>query len=712
MNIKLAHGWHVLQDVHDRGETCQIYEEPYHNVNPASSLSEWEPIDYLGHLQPYFANNPYYGRELRYFNNAPWWYKNVFDVPDADAFDCCAIRFEGVDYYCKVWINGEYAGEHEGYGTPFEIQAGTRLRTGSNTLVVKVWSPWDDAILPGMEDRRTFHVVRGMMKGTYEHDDTLIQRDVNPVGIYGDVTVMLGKSARLAGSPQVYYATMQGKGMCGLAIDSAAARDAELRATIHEWDSGVLAASVSVPLRLAAGANDVRFAFEVADAQVWHTWDRGGPFLYEMRVALAANGAALDSGTVRFGFRDAAMIRNDRETALLLNGKRIFLRGTCYLPELYLSEMSRERYKRDMELAVSLGFNAIRVHVHTAKRCLYDLCDEMGIAVVQDSDFNWTHDDSDDFARRSAVIFKEMIDHLRSHPSILSWICMNEPDFIKDRRQVDGNPGPQLWEAVCAADPWRPAIKASYLPDDPDSGDTHTYAGSLEDETSHYTSIDDVPEKLNTEFGIDAPPGIANLRREKKIWHRLKAIEPEIERVQYYQYRLIKHYVEHYRTSKYAPCAGFFHFMLNDLSPQSYYGIYDWWGMPKKCADAFAESNGPIGVFLKKSGNGYDMLLVNDSDETLEALDVSWRIVGPGGVSLAGGQIRVGAAVDSIQTIARLADERLAAGESYVAVLTVRSRTGKMLARNRYDDLTQHPPRPAGHPRRMSHELGVRLFHA
>ena len=35
-----------------------------------------------------------------------------------------------------------------------------------------------------------------------------------------------------------------------------------------------------------------------------------------------------------------------------------------------------------------------------------------------------------------------------------------------------------------------------------------------------------------------------------------------------------------------------------------------------------------------------------------------------------------------------------------------------LLARNRYDDFFYHPPRPKGHPRRMSHELGVRLFNA
>ena len=32
-----------------------------------------------------------------------------------------------------------------------------------------------------------------MVKGTYEHSDTFIQRDVNPIGIYGKVEVILSK---------------------------------------------------------------------------------------------------------------------------------------------------------------------------------------------------------------------------------------------------------------------------------------------------------------------------------------------------------------------------------------------------------------------------------------------------------------------------------------------------------------------------------------
>ena len=50
---------------------------------------------------------------------------------------------------------------------------------------------------------------------------------------------------------------------------------------------------------------------------------------------------------------------------------------------------------------------------------------------------------------------------------------------------------------------------------------------------------------------------------------------------------------------KYAPNAGYGLFLFSDIAPNSYYGIYDWWGIPKKGLQAVLESNMPIGVFLK-----------------------------------------------------------------------------------------------------------------
>ena len=80
-------------------------------------ISEWEKLSELKHLQLLLAEQPYFGRELRYFNQAPWWYRYEFDLPNGKE-QRIRLRFTNVDYYCKIWINGQPAGEHEGYSAP------------------------------------------------------------------------------------------------------------------------------------------------------------------------------------------------------------------------------------------------------------------------------------------------------------------------------------------------------------------------------------------------------------------------------------------------------------------------------------------------------------------------------------------------------------------------------------------------------------------
>lgn len=717
MKINLEKGWQISQDVHDLGERCGLYRKDFNYRSTSAQFSEWENIPYFAHLQILLAKNPYFGRELRYFNNAPWWYRNTFKI-DCLKHDNYAIRFVAVDYFCKVWLNGSFVGQHEGYGTPFEFEVKEHIKEGENYLVVKVWSPWDKEVLPDMEDNRVFHVVRNMMKGTYEHDDTLIPRDVNPVGIYGGVYVEGINKAGFSTETRIVKAGRDGKVELRTSITAAISDDFLLKVKLFNKDNGMLIGEYGKELSIKEGFNEHEFNFTVSNIKPWEIFDNGEPNLYDARLELLWKGGTISQKEITIGFRDIELNRNDREVCFFLNGKRLFLRGTCYMPEVYLSEMSYDRYKRDMDLVKQLGFNAIRIHVHTAKKELYEICDKMGILIMQDSDFNWTHSSTDDFEIRANNVFRDMIRHLMSHPSIFCWVCMNEPDFVKNRHHVDGAPGPALWKTVCEEDPFRPAIKASYLPDDQFSGDSHNYLGSLEDETSLYTEIDSRPEKLNTEFGVDAPPCKENLRKQDEIWNRIGRIEPDIESIQYYQYRLVKYYIESYRISRFKPCSGYFQFMLIDLCPQSYYGVFDWWGVPKQCINALYESNMPIGIFIKEQkdsnlrGNVFSIYVVNDYFMDYENVFFEVNLTDNEGRKIIqkSGEISINA--DSLQIVCDFELAENVLNGVIKASLRLTDSTGKLIAKNSYDDLCNHPSRPDGHPRRMSHELGVRLFNA
>ena len=96
-SIDLSKGWRVFQDVHDDGERLGVFRPDWNPFSVGPVMSDWEPIPRLAHLQLLFAPQPYFGRELRYFNEAPWWYRLDFATP-AQARQA-TLRFEGVDYF-------------------------------------------------------------------------------------------------------------------------------------------------------------------------------------------------------------------------------------------------------------------------------------------------------------------------------------------------------------------------------------------------------------------------------------------------------------------------------------------------------------------------------------------------------------------------------------------------------------------------------------
>src|SRR5439155_25072439 len=158
--IILTSGWHVTQDVRELGEQAGWYKPDY--------KPDWQALERLDYLQLLMATQPYFGRNLRYFNDYPWWYR--VEISTSDVATEATLRFEGVDYFAKIWLNGTLLGEHEGYADPFGFEVGHLLRKDTrNVLVIKVSSPWDHQYASATDP--VFWVVRNLLKGSYEHAD-------------------------------------------------------------------------------------------------------------------------------------------------------------------------------------------------------------------------------------------------------------------------------------------------------------------------------------------------------------------------------------------------------------------------------------------------------------------------------------------------------------------------------------------------------------
>lgn len=717
MILNLKKGWQILQDVHDAGEILGLYKPGFGCRVQGNQISEWEDLPELKHLQLIYAQHPYFGRELRYFNQAPWWYKQEFDVP-ADAGSYAKLNFTNVDYYCKVWLNGEYVGEHEGYSMPFGFRVEDKLIPGQkNVLIVKVWSPWDTEICDNIHESRTFLVYRNSIKGTYEHSDTFVQRDANPVGIYGEVTLELCKTACFEERPEIDY-TLSDDLKDAHIIAKASVADVDggaymLRLTCTDHLSREKVCVAEIPV---SGSGEYTVEADAKDIRLWNTWDKGGVWLYDMKLELIRDGAAIQTHEEATGFRKIEMVRDAEKTRFYLNGKAFYVRGTSYFPDLYVSNMCYERYKRDLLNIKAAGFNLLRIHVHVDLPIFYELCTEIGIGIMQDSEYNWMHPADDAFADRFIRVYLDTVKMLKRHSSMFCWICMNEPGLRDPMGSTTGramtiNPGPRLYQSVNELDPSRPAIKGSYCSDDLTSGDSHNYVGSLNGHATRYVDIYGTTEKLNTEYGFDAPPCEFSLRQCPPAMKRLEKIADRFGEIGEYQYKLLKYFTEHYRIQKYAPNSGYVHFLFNDMCPQSFYGIYDWWGLPKRGLDAMMESNMPVGVFLKYNDDHVDgIYAVNDDPEALGEAELKYVFTDENGDVITSGVCSLTLGADDAVHVCDIPLK--AEDHKCVNCALILMKDNKVLAANHYEDLFNMPEHVEGHPERISHEIGMRLYFA
>ena len=150
------------------------FESPSFNDSrwPAVSLPHtWSTYETTGELHPFIMNaaesdSPYWW--------LGWgWYRKHFtinkDYSDRKVF----IEFEGVQKYCKVWLNGQYLGEHKGgYGSfDFDISAFIK-QGGDNVLAVAVNNRQKDKFsIPPMA-AGNFNVYGGIYR-----DVTLVLKD-------------------------------------------------------------------------------------------------------------------------------------------------------------------------------------------------------------------------------------------------------------------------------------------------------------------------------------------------------------------------------------------------------------------------------------------------------------------------------------------------------------------------------------------------------
>jgi hypothetical protein len=337
------------------------------------------------------------------------WYRRRFSVPKSFRHDQRVwLRFDAVDWRADVWINGTKVVEHDGGYTPFEVDVtAAAQRDGENLLVVRAFDPTNPDLPTGKQ------------VGWYTPSSGIWQ------------TVWL--EAR----PKTYIAefrivTTTEPPLARLQVDVAGCEQTKYQLAVRGPDVEVERATTSFEPTGAAssGAGSLHRAELQAPVRNPELWTPENPRLYDVALELKdSSGKVIDSLQTYFGLRTIARGRFGDQPfeRILLNGKPVFIRAALdqsFNPKGIYTAPDDEFMRRDLDIAKSMGLNALRIHIKPDEpRRLY-WADRLGVMILEDMPNTWRQNAQ---ARRAwEQTMREAVARDRNHPSIIAWVAFNE----------------------------------------------------------------------------------------------------------------------------------------------------------------------------------------------------------------------------------------------------------------------------------------------
>lgn len=656
--------------------------------------SGWRLVKVPGSAQTQWLDpSKIYSREAEWISAKEWWYRKTFQVPETFRGKRLRLQFEAADYYTDVYWNGKLLGHHEGYMDPFEFDVTEQASVGAdNELSVRVWAPvhyyW----------KHRSYTIKGSYGAVDQKPD-----DITPLGITRSVWLTPSDPAWIA---DLAVATpLKDSNAAEVQVDAVMQREPDPENPM-QWQITLSPRNFDAPecyaVTVPASERSTHIVIPVEHPHLWWTWDHGKPNLYTLDVRLVdAAGHVSDSKSLPVGIREIEKVG----WQFYLNRKRFFVRGSNYYYHLYMSEMNREAYARDLKLMLGMNINMIRLHCHFSNPEFYDLADEKGVLLWQDFLEAWYPEDRA-FSLRAAALYEPLIRSVRNHPSVALWATCDE-ESLENYRDLSKHLAPRAaW-----LDPQRrPVVRSTGR-----YGDAHVYHGWYGGSIWEYTSM---KEEFVSELGATSLPNLETLNKympgqwpiheheDEWFFRRLQIPEamrawgsPEglslqeyIPRTQRYVARLFQIALERMRRLKYNPAGGILHFHAIDIWPSVTMAAIDFDRVPTKVYDTVRRSFEPVAASIEYDNDrwpaGADVRCriwgINDRWEALPNATIRCRIVSATGETVHEDAWSAPLPADSAQPVGEVIWTAGRPG-SYELRAEVRNEAGEVISENVFE---------------------------
>ncbi len=332
------------------------------------------------------------------------WYRKTFTLPASDAGKKVYIDFDGAYMNSTVSINGHELGTRPyGYAS-FSYDLTPWLRKGENQIEVKV----DNSEQP---NSRWYSGC-----GIYRH---VRLRVVDPVHIAQWGVFVRQDSVSHAKAALTIETTVENTGD--------RSTDARILTEVLAPD-GTKVAEAETSAALAPGrVTKVSLPVDIAAPELWSI---NRPRLYTVVTKIFDKKKLLDDETTRTGFR---YMEFDAQKGFSLNGIPTKIRGVCMHHDLGAlgAAINTTALRRQLQIMKDMGANAIRCSHNPPAPELLDLCDEMGLMVMDEAFDMWrkkktSHDYSRYFDEWHERDLTDLVTRDRNHPSVIIWSIGNE----------------------------------------------------------------------------------------------------------------------------------------------------------------------------------------------------------------------------------------------------------------------------------------------
>jgi beta-galactosidase len=344
-------------------------------------------------------------------------YVTKFQVPEGWDGRDIFINFESVDSAFYLWINGEKVGYSQDSKLCAEFNITEFLKSGENTLAVQVMRWCDGSYL---EDQDYWH-LSGIQRSVILYSKPKIHiRDFKVMPLLDD---------RFKDGELIAYCYVnKGENYANYSI-KAKLLDAEGNVVAQEenlpiWaESPMYMRSKYLP-EAGAAIIDLKVKSPVK-------WSAENPYLYTVVFTLSdKEGNEVDFESCSVGFR---RIEISKEGVIKLNGKRLIVRGVDRHEHHHETgrALTEEWMRKEIMLMKKLNFNAVRTSHYPNDPRWYDLCDELGICLVDEANLE-THgaqsllSKDPEWAQAYLDRAVRMVMRDKNHPSILFWSLGNE----------------------------------------------------------------------------------------------------------------------------------------------------------------------------------------------------------------------------------------------------------------------------------------------